>query len=75
MIYEKFSKKLKENPHDSYAQHMVNVRKPFIRGKKYRGQSTKHLVSVKEDGFDKEQCYRVHTYKYYYYYIGHYDKE
>jgi hypothetical protein len=77
--YEWFLQKLKENPSDPYAQHMVNVRKPYIRGKRYRGKSTKHLIkandSNKKDDFDKKECYRTHTDKYYYFYVGHYDKD
>jgi len=55
---------------------MVNIRKSFIKGKRYRGSSTKHLITGKEEkeDFDKEQCYKIHTRKYYYCYIGHYDK-
>ena len=78
-MLQKFLKQLKKEPCDSYAQHMVNVRKPFIRGKRYRGKVTKHLIkgsdSNKNDDFDKEECYRVHTRKYYYFYVGHYDKK
>jgi len=76
-VYEFFLKKLQEDPSDSHAQHMVSIRKPYIRGKKYRGKP-KYLIkkydSDKDNDFDKEECYRVHTRKYYYFYVGHYDK-
>lgn len=74
-VYETKLEQLKRNPSDSYAQRVVNIRKSFIRGKRYRGKSTKHLIQETEDNFDKEECYRVHTDRYYYFYIGHYDKD
>ena len=29
----------------------------------------------KEEDFDKEECFRIHTDKYYYFYVGHSRKE
>src|SRR4051794_27376477 len=58
-VYKINMERLKRNPSDSHAQTMVNIHKSFFRGKKYRGKSTKGLISGKvEDDFDKEQCYR-----------------